>query len=144
MNEDLMTTTKNNSGANVAGELAVVKKSPEHWMRVGFPATRKGGTDAEPRMIAHADLWQHAAAAALHGWADHAHHEGKAILLTAEEYFHALVAATEPDAKRGDYVPHAPALSPHSGYAKADLARKAEQKRLHDYLSSLPATPATT
>lgn len=122
------------AGNAPASELAAVKKTPDEWARVGFPSTRKGGSDAAPRMIEHPDRWQHAAAAALHGWADHEHHEGKQILLTAEEYFQALVAASEPTGKRGDYVPHEPALSKHSGYVKAKL----EQQKLHNYLASLP------
>ncbi|HMI91568.1 MAG TPA: hypothetical protein VK509_09410, partial [Polyangiales bacterium] len=53
------------------------------------------------------DLWKHAAAAALHGWAEHAHHEGKPMELSADDYAAALKAAEGPNAE-GEYVPHAP------------------------------------
>lgn len=40
--------------------------------------------------------WQHAAAAALHGWAEHEHHEAKPIQLSADDYKAALLAASAP------------------------------------------------
>ncbi len=82
---------------------------------------------------------QHMAAAALHGWDKHTHHEGKPIELSADDYKAALHAAYNPvtrivdkDGKPGavtdsheaaakgiptvtDYEPHAAALSPHNG-----------------------------
>ena len=83
---------------------------------------------------------QHASAAALHGWAEHAHHAGKEIELSEEDYAAALAAAFAPvtravgkdgkptgepidsheAAAKGlptitDYEPHKPALSPHKG-----------------------------
>lgn len=87
--------------------------------------------------------WQHAAAAQLHGWAEHEHHEGKPIELTAAEYEAALKAASEPvtreideNGKPGrplsakelaelkgkkptvtDYEPHPGALSKHAACA---------------------------
>lgn len=82
----------------------------------------------------------HAAAEALHGWREHAHHTGKPIELTREDYEAALKAAAAPvtravdkdgkptgaaldsleAANKGiptitDYEPHKPALSPHKG-----------------------------
>ena len=81
---------------------------------------------------------QHVAAEALHGWKDHAHHEGKPIKLNLEDYKSALKAAWKPvtravlkDGKLGepidslkaaedgiptvtDYEPHAPAFSKHA------------------------------
>lgn len=39
---------------------------------------------------------QHAGAEALHGWKEHAHHEGAPILLTKSDYENALRAAAEP------------------------------------------------
>lgn len=82
----------------------------------------------------------HAAAAALHGWLEHEHHEQKPILLTVDDYKAALQAASKPVtraldangtptgdhvdsyeyAAQGkptitDYEPHAAALSPHKG-----------------------------
>lgn len=88
--------------------------------------------------------WQHAAAAQLHGWAEHEHHEGGPILLTRAEYAAALKAASEPvtrvlddkgrpaaalNAKalaelkgkkptRTTYEPHEGALSKHAACAK--------------------------
>lgn len=85
--------------------------------------------------------WQHSAAAALHGWANHEHHEAKPMQLSREDYNAALLAATKPvtrllgaDGKPGeitdsheaaakglptitDYEPHAPALSIHKDKA---------------------------
>lgn len=40
--------------------------------------------------------WQHAAAAALHGWAEHEHHEAAPIRLKVGDYKLALLAATNP------------------------------------------------
>lgn len=82
----------------------------------------------------------HAAAEALHGWREHAHHAGKPIQLTRAEYEAALKAAAAPvtraldkdgkptgepidsheAAAKGtptitDYEPHVAALSPHRG-----------------------------
>jgi hypothetical protein len=82
----------------------------------------------------------HAGAEALHGWKEHAHHEGKPIHLSREDYESALKAAAAPvtraldkdgkptgepidsteAANKGiptitDYEPHQPALSPHKG-----------------------------
>lgn len=83
---------------------------------------------------------QHAAASALHGWVEHAHHEGKPIELADDDYAAALAAAFKPvtraldksgkptgepvDSHKAaadgiptftDYEPHKPALSPHKG-----------------------------
>ncbi len=83
---------------------------------------------------------QHLAAAELHGWAEHAHHEAKPIQLSKEDYEAALHAAYHPvtrvigrdgkptggpidsldAANKGtatitDYEPHKPALSPYKG-----------------------------
>lgn len=54
--------------------------------------------------------WLHAAAATLHGWAEHAHAFARPIRLTGEDYEDALDAAARPN-DRGEYEPHAPALS---------------------------------
>lgn len=61
--------------------------------------------------------WQHNAAAALHGWADHAHHAAAPIQITAKAYRNALRAAAEPDAV-GNYLPHPAALSPHCPHTR--------------------------
>lgn len=40
--------------------------------------------------------WQHNAAAALHGWAEHEHHEAKPVDLSLDDYKKALLAASAP------------------------------------------------
>jgi hypothetical protein len=40
--------------------------------------------------------WQHNAAAALHGWAENEHHEGKPVELSLDDYKKALLAASAP------------------------------------------------
>ena len=45
---------------------------------------------------------QHAAAAALHGWAEHEHHEAKAIQISADDYKAALLAASAPVVRAGE------------------------------------------
>lgn len=40
--------------------------------------------------------WQHNAAAALHGWAEHEHHEAKPLGLSLDDYKAALLAASKP------------------------------------------------
>jgi hypothetical protein len=89
---------------------------------------------------------QHAAAEALHGWKEHAHHEGKPIEISVDDYKRALLAAWKPvtrpvlkDGKLGDpidsheaaekgiatvtdYEPHKPALSKHAAHVKAAKA----------------------
>lgn len=91
--------------------------------------------------------WQHNAAAALHGWAEHEHHEAKPMHLSAEDYRAALLAASNPvtrvigkDGKLGekidsheaaakgipthtDYEPHAPALSRFAAHSVAKKAK---------------------
>lgn len=57
--------------------------------------------------------WQHNAAEQLHGWKNHAHHEGKPIELTRADYLAALKAVETAD-KAGNYTPHKAALSPHA------------------------------
>jgi len=63
------------------------------------------------------DAWKHAAAAAMHGWAEHAHHAGAAFRCSSEDYAAALKAAEAPG-KSGRYEPHKPALSEHGARAK--------------------------
>jgi hypothetical protein len=57
--------------------------------------------------------WDHAAAAALHGWKNHEHHAGAPIQITRAAYESALAAASAPDAT-GRYVPHPAARSPYA------------------------------
>lgn len=78
-----------------------VRSSPDQWARSIFPSEQRP----------HPDLWKHAVAAAMHGWAAHAHHAGAPIQLTEADYRGAIDAATgAPGAK-----PHAQALSQHRG-----------------------------
>ena len=100
-------------------EQAVVapEKLPvSEWARKKFPPSRTGRT--------HHELYKHAAAAALHGWEEHAYHSGKPMTLSERDYDAALKAACElvpPAGKAKDgepplrhrYRPHAAALSPH-------------------------------
>ena len=86
-------------------------RTPEQWRAHAFP---NGGRDNK-RL--HPSLWQHSAAAALHGWDAHVHHVGAPMQLSGEDYFAALVSASEPDAK-GNYRPHPGALSPHARAGK--------------------------
>jgi hypothetical protein len=91
--------------------------------------------------------WQHNAAAALHGWAEHEHHEAKPLEMSADDYKAALLAASKPvtrvirkDGKPGDvidsheaadrgipthtdYEPHPAALSRHAAHAKKAAAQ---------------------
>ena len=66
--------------------------------------------------------WQHASAAVVHGWREHAHHAGAPMQLTREDYEAALRSAStaaltesgQPIDPKGDvYRPHPPALSPY-------------------------------
>ncbi len=57
----------------------------------------------------HVDRWKHEAAAALHGWAAHAHHQACEMELTAEDYASAVEAACILNDK-GIPTPHKPAL----------------------------------
>lgn len=77
---------------------------------LAFPADKKGRRPS--------NYWQHGAASALHGWNDHAHHAGAPMAMSAQAYYAALVAASAPDG-RGNYVPHAAALSKHNPHARA-------------------------
>jgi hypothetical protein len=62
--------------------------------------------------------WQHRAAAQLHGWIEHEHHEGKPLELSESDYCAALKAASNTN-KSGDYEPHVKALSRHAALGKA-------------------------
>jgi hypothetical protein len=53
---------------------------------------------------------RHAAAATLHGWRDHAHHENGELELSESDYRAALDAASP---KEGNPKAHKPALSKH-------------------------------
>ena len=98
-----------NDSVSTTPALEIKKRTPAEWAAQCFPAGTRG--------MPHPKLWQHKAAAALHGWGDHEHHAGEPIKLTGEEYYGALVAASEP-ATDGNYLAHLPACSPHGTVAK--------------------------
>lgn len=54
--------------------------------------------------------WRHVAAAVLHQWVLHWHHEGAELQLSENAYLSALKAVDEG-------APYLPALSPHNGKA---------------------------
>jgi hypothetical protein len=56
--------------------------------------------------------WQFAAAEMLHGWREHAHHEGKPMALSRAAFEEALKAAVEPTR---ELKPSRNAVSPHRG-----------------------------
>lgn len=60
--------------------------TPAAWAEVSFPPSPSGRP--------HEDLWQHAAASALHGWGHHASRTGKQLTLTESAYRAALEAAS--------------------------------------------------
>jgi hypothetical protein len=93
------------------------RKSPRDWaLELGNLKLRPLPAE-QPNALTECYTAPHASAVVLHGWRQHAHHEGKPILLSREDYLAALAAtqvahdvtADEPDA----YRPHLPALSHH-------------------------------
>ena len=94
------------------------KRTPEEW--AGVCGQRRPKTfeetvttvNGKPFDVVGPYLWEHEAAAVLHGWALHAHHAGEPIKLTRADYEAALKAAGVTNDK-GEYVPHPAALSPH-------------------------------
>jgi len=136
MAKDFPTTGEGGTGAP-----AGLPTPEEHAKALGGVKTvqRAARVNGEPATF---DLFHpfHNGAAALHGWAEHAHHEGKPIQLSGDDYKAALKAASAPitraldkdgkptgepvdsleAANAGiptitDYEPHKPALSPHKG-----------------------------
>ena len=80
-------------------------KSPSGWletMRASIASPRGGVADYE---------WQYAAAETAHGWKAHAHHAGKELNITKEDFDAALKAAL--GNSKGVIEPHKPALSKH-------------------------------
>ena len=73
----------------------------------------KAPVGAHAAKLEDAVAWKHAAASALHGWKEHAHHENRPMELSAEDYAAALKAVEAPNAQ-GEYVPHPAALSKHA------------------------------
>ncbi len=97
------------------------KRTVDEWADLKFPTNKKGH---RPRGFAH-----HAGAAALHGWALHAHHENAAMVLSEGDYDAAIEAAKAPKPAgkpttdnplpREAYKPHRAALSKHHPASKA-------------------------
>lgn len=86
-----------------AGSETATKAPAEHTVdlkavKTVKRAARVNGEPAEFELF----HWQHAAAEALHGWKQHAHHEAKPIQLTRQDYEAALVAASQPVTRRID------------------------------------------
>jgi hypothetical protein len=75
-----------------ARELGLIIKTRADWQQEGFAA-------------------EHAGAAMLHGWREHAHHAGAPMQLTLEDYKAALKAINTSPAK-----PHPAALSKHCNH----------------------------
>lgn len=71
--------------------------------------------------------WKHAAAAAMHGWKEHAHHSAKAMRMSAEDYGKALAAACKPPTK--DARPHGPALSQYAASKVTQKVRDAAAEK---------------
>jgi len=82
---------------------ALESRAPEAWAAEIFPPSEKGRQ--------HRDLYLHGAAAALHGWLLHEHHQGAPMALTRDDYCAALEAARR--VSGNTYAPHPAALSPH-------------------------------
>ena len=81
-------------------------RSPTDWAKaLGEFHDAKGVPGQEDFFSA-----RHAAAAALHGWNDHAHHEGRELEMTEADYRTALDAGHP---KKGNPKAHRPALSKH-------------------------------
>lgn len=80
------------------------------------PPANDGGApmsvDEHAAQLKPREMWRHAGASALHGWAEHAHHEGEPMQLSAEDYAAALEAAEQSNPK-----PHGPALSRHCPFS---------------------------
>jgi hypothetical protein len=85
-------------------------KTPDEWRKVVLPD--------DPRGRQSPTSWKHAAAAALHGWAEHAHHEGAPMRMVRADYEAALAAASTIPQGKNAYAPHPAALSSHSANAK--------------------------
>lgn len=54
--------------------------------------------------------WQHAAAAARHGWNDHRYHAGEPMRLTEQDYLSAIAAVSQ---ELGSFTVHPGAVSEH-------------------------------
>lgn len=101
-------TEKNEKGGK-PDQPASVKLTVSEWLQKKFP-----GTTTANGFRPHGDAWKHAAAAALHCWAEHAHHAGEEMQLSEADYDAACESACKVDPKTRDYKPHGPALSKHA------------------------------
>jgi hypothetical protein len=97
------------------------RKSPREWaVELGNLKLRKLPAEVSGALT-ECYSGPHNSAAILHGWKQHAHHEGSPIQLTRAEYLAALEATqiaheVVPGAtgeERNAYRPHQAALSPH-------------------------------
>ena len=103
MTDEEETTTKKKKPKKPAKVQSTEAKAPELWcyelQRFSF------GRRPERKML---PCWQHNAAAALHGWARHAHEANEPIQITKSAYLAALEAV-----ERSPLTPHADAVSPY-------------------------------
>ncbi len=86
--------------------------TPEDWARAtGTVKSRKRFMTLKGNKPKYeAFPMMHNVAAVMHGWAEHAHHTGKPMLISREDYLKAVeVAGNE------NNPPHPAALSPHRG-----------------------------
>ena len=99
---------------------SVEKRAPEAWAGECGQRRKKSfeqtvtTVNGQPFDFVGDFLWEHEAAAVLHGWTKHAHHAGEPMQLSRQDYESALKAAGVTNAK-GEYMPHPAALSPHKG-----------------------------
>lgn len=104
-----------------ATEPAGERRAPAEWARetgnvVEIPLEMSVG--GKGGLVHRFPGMYHAAAAALHGWREHEHHEGAPMQLSRADYLAAVDAAKAPPKGERSYRPHGPALSPHAPYAK--------------------------
>jgi len=77
--------------ADSQSQTSVTTNTPEKWAEVYFPSSARGRQ--------HPDLWKHASAMQLHGWAAFVARTGKPVELTAEQYEKATAAVSGSDFK---------------------------------------------
>lgn len=99
MSDDKPTPTPPAPKKSKASKLTV----SEHAQLNYPPAT--GGNVVDGVRMPHPDRWKHEAAAALHNWAEHKHHQSEEVRLSASDYKKAIEAACSLDDK-GIPVPH--------------------------------------
>lgn len=103
-----------------AATVSAEKRAPEAWAGECGQRRKKSFEETvtmvngRPFDVVGDFLWEHEAAAVLHGWTLHQHHAGEPFKLSRADYEAALKAAGVTDSK-GEYHPHPAALSPHKG-----------------------------